>query len=365
MRIAIDARAAAEEPGGRGRLVRELLRALSGLGAEHQYALLARQPWHDRAVDDDPRFSWIGIGGRDPLWHAAAARWANRHADVLYSTNSYLTAWLTRIPCAILVHDLIAFRRDSRPQRRAAVIERATAPLGVRRAAALVANSRSTARDVAHRWPGAGDHCVVAPLAADRRFFDAPDPTNVLRERGIDRPYVLAVGTLEPRKNLPRLINAFVNVPAGVRGERLLVLVGATGWQVAKTQQAIGTHSETVRALGRVSDDDLAALYRGADLFAYPSLYEGFGLPVLEAMAAGTAVLTSNVSSLPEVAGEVGFYVDPQQVDSIRQGLTQALSDENERRRRAAAGRHRARDFSWQRHAAITLALLERLAASG
>src|SRR5215208_84666 len=124
MRIAIDARAAAEVPAGRGRYVRELLLALARLPDDNRYLLYARSRW-DAELDE--RFEWKLIDSRDPIWHVRAARAANREADVLLSTNSYLTAWFTRIPTAVVVYDMIAFQTDARPQRRAALIEKATA----------------------------------------------------------------------------------------------------------------------------------------------------------------------------------------------------------------------------------------------
>jgi glycosyltransferase involved in cell wall biosynthesis len=172
---------------------------------------------------------------------------------------------------------------------------------------------------------------------------------------------VLGVGTLEPRKNLPRLVEAFAQLPAEVRGDRLLALVGALGWDTAETVYSLRRHSALVRPLGYVEDDRLRELYRGADLFAYPSLYEGFGLPVLEAMASGTPVLTSRSSSLPEVAGEAAIYVEPQEADSIADGLRQALTDPARRARLSESGIDRARRFSWERTAAETLSVLEEL----
>jgi alpha-1,3-rhamnosyl/mannosyltransferase len=170
------------------------------------------------------------------------------------------------------------------------------------------------------------------------------------------------VGTLEPRKNLPRLVKAFASLPAEVREDRLLVLVGALGWDTSETVGALRRHSELVRPVGHVPDEELRALYRGAELFAYPSLYEGFGLPVLEAMASGTPVLTSRSSSLPEVGGDAAIYVDPFDIESIGLGLREALGRPARLAELAARGLERARSFSWEHTAAKTLGLLERLA---
>jgi alpha-1,3-rhamnosyl/mannosyltransferase len=181
---------------------------------------------------------------------------------------------------------------------------------------------------------------------------------------GIERPYVLVTGTLEPRKNVPRAIEAFASLPPELRDAHELVLVGARGWSADETFASVAAHSGRVRTLGFVPDDDLRCLYRQATVFLYPSLYEGFGLPVLEAMLAGVPVLTSNVSSLPEVGGDAVAYADPLDVASIRDGLATLLGDRERRADLAARGRERAEEFSWESTAARTVAVLEQISGS-
>lgn len=352
MRIGVDARAAAEERGGRGTLVRELLRAWSAEGSGHEFLLYAREPWDELP---DSSLSWRLIGAPDPLWHAAAAWRASRECDVFLSTNSYLTAWFLRIPSVVVVCDMVAWRPELEPQKRAGAIERATLPLAVRRAGAFDCISQATADDLVARFPATRGRTTTIPLAADARFTPDGERADV-----DGRPYVLGVATLEPRKNMPRLVEAFAALPDEVRGDRVLALAGTLGWETDETLAAARRHADVVRLLGFVPDADLPALYRGADLFAYPSLYEGFGLPVLEAMRSGTPVLTSRVSSLPEVAGEAAVYVDPLDTSDIAAGLTSALTDVGLRERLAADGLARAQRFSWERCAAETVALLER-----
>jgi alpha-1,3-rhamnosyl/mannosyltransferase len=212
------------------------------------------------------------------------------------------------------------------------------------------------------RVPSAASRTRVIPLAAGAPFFDA-HPDGVARRYGITRPYVLATGTLEPRKNLRRLIEAFAGLDPALRESHELVLAGAEGWQTRETLEAIGRNAGLVRALGHVPEADLPSLYAGATIFAYPSLREGFGLPVLEAMAAGVPVLTSDVSSLPEVGGEAVVYADPYSVESIRAGLRQLLEETALRERLAKEGRERAATFRWSDAAKITLEVLEQAAA--
>ena len=355
MRIGVDARAATEERAGRGTVVRELLRAWARSDVPHRFVLYARKPW-DAPLDD--RFSWRPIQSRDPVWHVRTARAANRECDAFLSTNSYLTSWFLGIPTVVMVMDTVAWRRELRPQRRAGLIERATLPLAVRRAQAFLCISESTARDLTARFPRAAGRAHAVPLAADERFRPDGPGTQLISEA-----YVLGVGTLEPRKNLPRLIEAFAGLPEEVRAGRVLALAGPIGWETGETLQALRRHEGLVRLLGYVPDEELPSLYRGAELFAYPSLYEGFGLPVLEAMACGAAVLTSSVSSLPEVAGDAALYVDPTDLASIRDGLTTALTDSALRERLAAAGLARAGGYSWDRTARGAVALLEDVGA--
>ena len=347
-------------------MVRELLRGLAAEpDAGHEYVLFARTRWDDPAIAD-PRFRWALIARPDPEWHVRTALRANRATDVFLSTNSYLTAWFLRVPSVVIVCDMVAFDPELLPRKGSSRIERATLPLAVRRATTLAAISRATADDLVARFPRAAEKTQVTPLAADPGFAvgGAPD-AEVLARHGIDTPYVLGVGTLEPRKNLPRLVEAFTGLDDAVRGDRRLVLVGPLGWDAGDTTSAIAAHPDRVAAIGAVPEADLPALYRRADAFAYPSLYEGFGLPVLEAMIAGVPVLTSDTSSMPEVGGDAALYVSPRDVAAIRDGLARLLGDDALRARLAAAGPARAAEFSWARYAAAMRGLCERVSRRG
>ena len=184
----------------------------------------------------------------------------------------------------------------------------------------------------------------------------------MLKRLGLEKPYLLCTGTLEPRKNLPRLIAAFASLPRSLRERFDLVLAGARGWNEAETFAAVHAHAGLVRTLGYVEDADLRALYRRAEAFAFPSLGEGFGLPVLEAMTAGTPVLASDLPVLREVGGDAALYADPHSVEALSAGLADLLGDEAQRTRRSGWGT-RAPQFSWRRTAAETLAAVERASA--
>jgi glycosyltransferase involved in cell wall biosynthesis len=358
--VGIDARAAADVPAGRGRLVRELLRTLARrpTGAR-RFLLYARETWSEELFDE--RFCWRLIDARDPCWHVLSARAANRECDVFLSSNSYLTTWFLRIPAVPIVYDLISFEPSMRPNRRSALIEHATLGFAMRRSAAVLAISQATADALADRFPRAARKTVVAPLGV-AATLDAH--LTAAEAAALPAPgFVLAVGTLEPRKNVPRLVAAYSFLDEATQTRHPLVVVGKPGWQTGETLAALRSLGDHCKVLGYVSDAALAELYRRCAIFCYPSLGEGFGLPVLEAMAAGAAVVTSEVSSLPEVGGDAVEYVDPRRVESITAGLRRVLDDDAHRSELARRATARAREFSWERFTDIVLDTLDRAAA--
>lgn len=354
--LGIDARAATEEGAGGGRVVRELLRALAAREDAHRYLLYARERWDEPLGDD---FEWCLDGSPDPIWHLRVARQASRDCDALLSTNSYLTSWFARVPTAPMVYDLVAFEPELRPQRRSGLIERLTLPFAVRRSAALLAISTATADALVARFPRAGSKTVVAPLAAAQAL---EQESSELPPGVPQQGYVLAVGALEPRKNLPRLVSAYRRLPEKLQAAHPLVIAGRVGWEAGETLEALRSLGDRAMTTGFVPDAQLALLYRRCGLFAYPSLGEGFGLPVLEAMAAGAPVLTSNRSSLPEVGGSAAAYCDPTDERSIAVAMERLFRDPAELERLRAAGPRRAEQFSWERTAEIVVGVLERIA---
>jgi glycosyltransferase involved in cell wall biosynthesis len=349
--IGIDARAAVEEPAGRGRFVRELLRHLARRNDPSRYLAYARTAW-DEPLDE--RFDWRLVSLGDPWWNMRVARQASRECDVFLSSNSYLTPWFTRVPTVVVVYDLVPFVKGAHVRRRPGMIERATIGPALRRAASLVCISRATESDLLERFPAARGKTHVVHLGVDERFGQQLEDSELERVRArheLERPFVLSVGTIEPRKNLTRVIEGYLALPAELRKSHLLALVGPLGWdfnQILQKASGIGD----VRLLGQVSDRDLAALYQSCAVFCYPSLYEGFGLPLLEAMRSGAACITSNVSSLPEIGGDAVAYVQPTSAEDIRDALARLLTSEQERRCLGLRARERAASFSWERAAA-------------
>jgi glycosyltransferase involved in cell wall biosynthesis len=232
-----------------------------------------------------------------------------------------------------------------------------------RQADLVIVPSETTKADVVYQLQIAPERIVVIPWGCDERFQPQGDPTRlavVQRKYRLPRRYLLFVGTLEPRKNLTTLLKAYAMLRAeGPDKDVKLVVVGRKGWlyaEVFETMQALALHQD-VLFTDFVDDADLPDLYRGALLLVLPSLYEGFGLPILEAMASGVPVIASNTSSMPEVAGEAALLIDPRNPQAIAEGMAQVLADEQLRKTLTQRGLARAQCFTWENVAQRTLAL--------
>jgi alpha-1,3-rhamnosyl/mannosyltransferase len=250
------------------------------------------------------------------------------------------------------IHDLTCFLMPDLHPAANLRAERSFAEI-LRRADGLIAVSHSTRDDAVRVLGIAQEKIKVIHSGVADAFFDcAPAAVEAVRHRyRLERPFVLFVGTIEPRKNLDLLLDAFAALPPEVRREHDLVVAGPVGWKAEATVERL----RAVRYLGYIPEADLAPLTAAAAVFAYPSLYEGFGFPVAQAMAAGVAVITSNVSSLPEVAGDAALLVDPRSQSELQTGLERLLTQPELRVRLAAAGRIRATRFRWSECAAHSL----------
>jgi glycosyltransferase involved in cell wall biosynthesis len=282
----------------------------------------------------------------------------------LFHATEHLLMPLRNVPTLLTVHDLI-FRHlpeHHKPLNRWYL--NLTMPLYCRRATHLVAVSECTRRDLIAAYGLPPERITVVHEAADPRFRPQPPQTVAAARSRYDLPerYLLAVGTIEPRKNLSRLLAAFEVLLAGGLTDGL-ALVGRRGWLYDDFFAALerSPARDAVCFPGYVPDDDLPALYAGAQALVLPSLYEGFGLPVLEAMACGAPVACSNTSSLPEVAGDAALTFDPADVDGITGALRRLLTDAALRADLRERGLEQAARFSWEKTAQQTLALYQKL----
>jgi len=219
------------------------------------------------------------------------------------------------------------------------------------RGATIISDSRATRAEAVRLLSMSGESLEVLPPMLDPRFNPAGNDEldeAALHKLGVDAPFCLAVGSLEPRKNLGRLLDAWELLPAGVRDEHLLVVVASAGWLQRELRSRLSDieRDGSVRLLTRIGGLDLAALYRRARVVVFPSLAEGFGLPVAEAMACGAPVVTSNVSSMPEVAGGAAVLVDPEDADAIADGVARVLERTELRRDLRERGPEQALQFS-------------------
>jgi glycosyltransferase involved in cell wall biosynthesis len=284
--------------------------------------------------------------------------------DVYHSPN-YILPLALRCPTVVTVHDL-SFLERSLHRLRSHLYLSALTTLSMRKATRIICVSEATRQELVRRFPSLGEKARVVAEGVNGKFERSPEAAiaGFRKKHRLDRPYVLFVGTIEPRKNLVRLIKAFeIATLAGSIHD--LVLIGPRGWKDAPVWAAIRESpvSERIKSIGYVDDADLAAAYSGADVFAYPSLAEGFGLPTLEAMACGTPVLTSRVSALPEVVGDAALLVDPLAIDDIAAGLRRLLCDGGERARLVTVGFERVAHFDWDHVAQKTLAVYQEAAA--
>lgn len=227
--------------------------------------------------------------------------------------------------------------------------------------AAVIVPSHAVKQDLVSQVGMHATTIEVIHHGVDQDFFDSSPEQQATARRAYDLPdeFVLFVGSMEPRKNLVRLAEAHGQLPESLQASFPLVVVGSPGWHNDEIREVL-RRSRHVRLVGYVSRTLLPSVYACATLFAFPTLYEGFGMPLLEAMAAATPVITSNVSAMPEVVGDCGVTVDPYDVQSLRDGMRQLLEDPNAAALTAARARVRARGFTWERTAAQTWAFFQK-----
>ena len=358
MKVGVDARLLSRPITGIGRYTIEMCQALAKVRGLSLY-LYSPAPI--------PYAVMKGLGET----HIRTKNWNNGLLRQFW-TESYLPSWAKkdqvdifwgpahRLPLClpshmarvVTIHDLVwKYAGDTmRPLSR--LLERYQMPLSVKKADKVVADSMATLSALDREFDIDSNKLSVVTLGTSSPVDIAP--FKALQDLyNISRPYFLFVGTLEPRKNLLRLLAAYSRLPDSIRNDALLVIAGGQGWGGIDIRNAIanlGLESH-VRLVGYVDEPTLASLYKNALFLAMPSLYEGFGLPLVEAMAYGTPVLTSNNSSMPEVTGDAGLLIDAEDIGSIENGLTKLILDEEMRNSLADKAQNNVARFNWDESA--------------
>ncbi len=359
--IAVDAsRATTARRTGTENYALQLIRALLALDSPHHFRLYFRDAPPDGLFPARPNVTQHVIPWPRAWTHTrfAAALWRSR-PDVTFVPAHTLPLAFPG-PGVVTVHDLgYVYFPAAHPARARRYLEWSTR-YSARRAARVLVDSLATARDLAAHTDLPENRISLVYPGVDEALAPVDDPAQIAAVRArynLPERYLLFLGTLQPRKNIARLVQSYAQWRAESRTEEVaLALAGAPGW----LYDPAWTHGiDGVIETGFVRDEDVAALYSGALALVFPSLYEGFGFPVLEAMRCGTPVITSTASSLPEVAGDAALLVNPRDTDAIAAAIGQIVSDDGLHQTLVARGFEQSRRFTWQSAAGAALHALE------
>jgi glycosyltransferase involved in cell wall biosynthesis len=370
VKVAIDARKLHDF--GIGTYIRNLLRHVARMDRETEFVLLCQEPDLGIAAQLGPNFRTVlerspNYSIREQLhipWLLMRER-----PDVFHAPH-YVLPPAVRCPSVVTIHDTIHLTFPQYlPNRVAFAYARGSMWAAARRSHRILTVSEASKRDILHFFDVPPEKIVVVHNAIDERFSREPRAEDVARVRErfqLQQQFVLYAGNIKPHKNLERLIEAFNGLRRSGLDDLKLLIIGDQISKYPALRRAVHRHKlhKHVRFLGYLPDDTLAILYRLAAVFVFPSLYEGFGLPALEAMASGTPVVTSNVSSLPEVTGDAAVLVDPYDVGAIEAGMRRVLTDPQLAADMRRRGLLRAREFSWERSVAKTWQVYQEVGAA-
>lgn len=282
-------------------------------------------------------------------------------APTSYIIPSFAPKWL---PVVVTVHDLVAWLFATRHHLKATVVERMTLPLAVKKISAFVAVSQNTKRDLQHFFQIPSEKIEVIPCGVGEQFqpLSAEQREEFRTDKKLPEKFILAVGTLEPRKNFVTLIKAFAEVVKR-HSEYSLIIVGGKGWYFEKIFETVKECEleDSVKFVGYVEDRDLPGYYNAATCLVFPSLYEGFGIPLLEAMKSGCPVITSNISSMPEVVEDAAILVAPASVKELAEAIESLITSPELRAELSQKGLIQSKKFSWKNSAHELRALFEKL----
>lgn len=363
MRFALDGVSISQTRTGVGHYTFELARALAALAPADEFELVSPFAPARREAGFPPNLHFVQprVNGlaRRAWWSLGLPLYCSRAEIALFhGTNFDLPAW-AGCPTVLTIHDLSLLLYPQTHEKHLVRRARVKLPLMVRKATAIITPSKAVKGEVSQHLSIDSSKIFAIPEAARAAFYPAPRSQSdaVCRRLAIEDEFILFVGTIEPRKNLLSLARAFTELLQGSSLRPQLVIAGKEGWLSEELMTYSGESQIRDRVLftGHLSDDDLRALYSACRVFVYPSLYEGFGLPLLEAMACGAPVVTSNVPSIIETVGDVARLISPTNVHDLAQGIKCLLENPHEQAHRSAAGIEHAKKFSWSQTAAATL----------
>ena len=371
LHIAIDAHSVGAQLGGNESYATNLIEALAEIDKTNSYTLyVTKQTAVDRFANRWPNFKVKRTLPHTPLVRIplTLSKELRRHpVDVLHV--QYTAPPFAPCPVVVTIHDLSFEHLPETFNRRSVAQLRFTVRRTARKAARILTSSEFSRRDIIETYAINPDRIAVTALAAPTHFAPVENETKLkeIRESyGIERDYILSLGSIQPRKNLVRLIEAYLCLRR-IRPESKLpqlVLAGKRGWLDSETFHAADREGcgRDILFTGYVPERDLPALYSGAISFVYPSFFEGFGLPVVEAMQCGVPVIAGNQTSLPEVVGDAGLLFDPFDTKALSDALTRVIDDSALRKMLSEKGLRRAKNFSWRTTAQLTLGAYQRVA---
>ena len=369
MKIGIDIRDCTKEKTGKGWYAYNIIVELLKLDKKNQYVLFSNSEHNYlKEVTDGKKVNFIFVEGKGWKWHLNVIKKIKEaKLDIFFAPSSYIIPAFApqNIKIVITIHDLVAFLLPKAHNAKAILIERATLKKALKKASAVFAVSQNTKKDILERfkYPAGKIHITeCAPSGFYKKSANEEEVKETLKKHKIPEKFILAVGTLEPRKNFGTLIKAFVNIKRRFPDYKL-VIAGKKGWKFKHIEEAVKKYKleDDVIFSGYLKDGELKCLYTAAKVFAFPSLYEGFGIPPLEAMSCGCPVVSSNIASLPGVIEEAGLLIDPRNSYKMADAIMSFLEDEDFRQKFIERGKAQAAKDSWKESAQKVLEVFESL----
>ena len=365
MKIALDIRGVYGKGGGKGVWTTNALKSILNLDRQNDYYLYTN-------TEDETEFRFfpnvhvLRIQGKGFLWHWRLYKTLLKDKiDILISTESYIIPFIhdpQKLKVALVVHDLVAFKSPAKHQRKATIIEHITLKGAVKKSKWIFTVSEYTKKDLIHKYSKLGlENKTTVVYAGVRDIFarkmDSNKIVSVQRRYNLDPDYMMMAGTLEPRKNILGALEAYSLLSPKNQQRFRFVVIGKKGWYYKQIFQRVKDMNLAMRVkfLEFIPDDDLVTLMQGAKIFLFPSFYEGFGLPILEAMQCGVPVLASRVTSIPELGVDAIHYADPSDPVDIADGITQLIENEEYRNELKGKGFEQVKNFSWGRTAKFML----------